>query len=149
MLVHYMFMIMLYFIYFYWYLFSRIGHGFVHEQRYPNKDWSIVMLASSIRLCSVLSFKAPEWFSISWQIASHSYMSLYMAFSRKYGIVWYHPASSKLWYLTTLPFVNFRKNWLARFGICSRVKPALFGLLCAWRRVRILRQQKAPKAKMN
>jgi hypothetical protein len=41
-------------------------------------------------------------------------MSLYMAFSRKYGTVWYHPASSKLWHLTTLPFVNFRKiDWHA------------------------------------
>jgi hypothetical protein len=36
-------------------------------------------------------------------------MSLYMAFSHKYGTVWYHPASSKLWYLTVLSFVNFRK----------------------------------------
>jgi hypothetical protein len=32
-----------------------------------------------------------------------------MDFSRKYGTVWYHPASSKLWHLTMLPFVNFRK----------------------------------------
>jgi hypothetical protein len=30
--------------------------------------------------------------------------------SRKYGTVWYHPASSKLWYLIALSFVNFRKN---------------------------------------
>jgi hypothetical protein len=29
-------------------------------------------------------------------------------YSRKYGTVWYHPASSKLWYLTTLSFVNFQ-----------------------------------------
>jgi hypothetical protein len=28
--------------------------------------------------------------------------------SRKYGTVWYHSASSKLWYLTTLSFVNFQ-----------------------------------------
>jgi hypothetical protein len=28
--------------------------------------------------------------------------------SRKYGTVWYHLASSKLWYLTTLSFVNFQ-----------------------------------------
>jgi hypothetical protein len=28
--------------------------------------------------------------------------------SRKYGTVWYHPASSKLWYLTTLSFINFQ-----------------------------------------
>jgi hypothetical protein len=30
--------------------------------------------------------------------------------SRKYGTVWYHPASSKRWYLTTLPFVNFQEK---------------------------------------
>jgi hypothetical protein len=105
---------MLYFIYFYCYLSSRIGHDFVHGQRYLNKDRSFVTLASSIRLCSVLCFEASEWFSICWQIASHSYMSLYMAFSRKYGTVWYHPASSKLWHLTAFPFVNFRKiDWHA------------------------------------
>jgi hypothetical protein len=37
-----------------------------------------------------------------------------MAFSRKYGTVWYHLANSKLWHLTVLSFVNFRKiNWHA------------------------------------
>jgi hypothetical protein len=103
---------MLYFIYYYCYLSSRIGHDLVYEQRYLDKDRSFVTLTSSIRLCSVLCFKAPEWFSICRQIASHSYMSLYMAFSRKYGTVWYHPTSFKLWHLTTLPFVNFRKiHW--------------------------------------
>jgi hypothetical protein len=30
--------------------------------------------------------------------------------SRKYGTVWYHPASSKLWYLTLLSFVNFQEK---------------------------------------
>jgi hypothetical protein len=30
--------------------------------------------------------------------------------SRKYGTVWYHPASSKLWYLTALSFVNFQEK---------------------------------------
>jgi hypothetical protein len=41
-------------------------------------------------------------------------MSLHMAFSRKYGTIWYHPASSKLWHLTMLPCANFRKiDWHA------------------------------------
>jgi hypothetical protein len=31
-------------------------------------------------------------------------------FSRKYGNVWYHPASSKLWHLTALSFVNFQEK---------------------------------------
>jgi hypothetical protein len=30
--------------------------------------------------------------------------------SRKYGTVWYHPASFKLWYLTLLSFVNFQEK---------------------------------------
>jgi hypothetical protein len=30
--------------------------------------------------------------------------------SRKYGTVWCHPASSKLWYLTALSFVNFQEK---------------------------------------
>jgi hypothetical protein len=29
---------------------------------------------------------------------------------RKYGTVWYHPASYKLWYLTALSFVNFQEK---------------------------------------
>jgi hypothetical protein len=112
MLIHHIFVIMLYFIYFYFYLFSRIGHDLGHEQCCLNKDRSFVMPTSSIRLCSILCFKVSEWCSICWQIASRSYMPLYMAFSRKYGTVWYHPTSSKLWHLTVLPFVNFRKiDW--------------------------------------
>jgi hypothetical protein len=54
-------------------------------------------------------------------------------FSRKYGTVWYHPASSKLWYLTVLSFVNFsgKIDWHV---ICSlRVRSQLSGLLCDWR----------------
>jgi hypothetical protein len=31
-------------------------------------------------------------------------------FSRKYGTVWHQPASSKLWYLTALSFVNFQEK---------------------------------------
>jgi hypothetical protein len=45
-----------------------------------NKDRSIVMLTSSVRLCYVLHFKASEWFLVCWQIASCSYVSSHMAF---------------------------------------------------------------------
>jgi hypothetical protein len=114
---------------------------FVHEQCYLNKDRSIVMLASSVRLCSILRFKAPEWFLICWHIASHSYMSSYMLSSRKYGTVWYHSASSKLWYLTTLSFVNFQGKLTRTLWNLLVCESSLFGLLCAWRKVRILRQQ--------
>jgi hypothetical protein len=40
-------------------------------------------------------------------------------FSRKYGTVWYHPASSKLWYLTALSFVNFQEKLTGTsFALC-------------------------------
>jgi hypothetical protein len=51
-------------------------------------------------------------------------------FSRKYGTVWYHPASSKLWYLTALSFVNFQEkiDWHV---ICSlRVWSQLCSACC-------------------
>jgi hypothetical protein len=47
---------------------------------YLDKDRFFVMLMSSVRLCSVLHFEAPEWFLVCWQIASYSYMSFHMAF---------------------------------------------------------------------
>jgi hypothetical protein len=59
---------------------TGIGHGLVHVHLYPNKDRSVVMLMSSIRLCYYLHFKAPEWFLVCWQIALYSYMSSHMAF---------------------------------------------------------------------
>jgi hypothetical protein len=52
----------------------------VHAILFKVKDRCIVMLASSVRLCSVSRFKAPEWFLVCWQIASYSYMSSHMAF---------------------------------------------------------------------
>jgi hypothetical protein len=41
-------------------------------------------------------------------------------FSRKYGTVWYHPASSKLWYLTAFSFVNFQEKLNGTsFALCA------------------------------
>jgi hypothetical protein len=41
-------------------------------------------------------------------------------FSRKYGTVWYHPASSKPWYLTALSFVNFQEKLTGTsFALCA------------------------------
>jgi hypothetical protein len=79
--------------------------------------------------------------SVCWQIALYSYMSSHLAFSRKYGTVWYNPASSKLWNLTTLSFVNFQGKLAGTFCDLFACEASLFGLLCAWREVRILRQQ--------
>jgi hypothetical protein len=57
---------------------------------------------------------------VLWQIAFYSYVSFHLAFSRKYGTVWYYPASSKLWYLTTLSFVNFQEKLTGTsFALCA------------------------------
>jgi hypothetical protein len=111
------------------------------KQRYLNKDRSFVMLTSCFGYILFSCFKAPEWYLNCWQIACCSYMSFYLAFSRKYGTVWYHPASSKFVSNYFSSFVSFQENWLARFGSGTCVKPASFGLMCAWREVLILRQQ--------
>jgi hypothetical protein len=42
-------------------------------------------------------------------------------YSRKYGTVWYHPARSKLWYLTTLSSVNFQEKLTGTSRDSSRV----------------------------
>jgi hypothetical protein len=61
--------------------------------------------------------------------------------SRKYGTVWYHPASSKLWNLTTVSFVNFQEKLTGTSWNLCACEASLFGLLCAWREVQILRKQ--------
>jgi hypothetical protein len=61
---------------------------------------------------------------------------------RKYGTVWYHPASSMFYliFFTSLS-VSGKIDWYASgFTPGSRVKPVLLGLLCAYREVLILRQ---------
>jgi hypothetical protein len=51
--------------------------------------------------------------------------------SRKYGTVWYHPASSKLWYLTALSFVNFQEKLTGTsFALCAC--EASFVRLAVW-----------------
>jgi hypothetical protein len=54
--------------------------------------------------------RLPEWswfFDRQLRIAA---CRLAWLLSRKYGTAWYHPVSSKLWYLTVLPFVNFQEK---------------------------------------
>jgi hypothetical protein len=65
MLVYCVFMIMLYFTYYSMLFITGIGHGLAHMHLDPNKDRSVVMLMSSIRLCYFLHFKAPEWFQFA------------------------------------------------------------------------------------
>jgi hypothetical protein len=108
MLVYYMFMLVLYFIY----LFNVGHHGdrsrSCARASLPKQRPIAVMLASSIRLCYFFLLKAPEWFQFIGRWLSIAICHLTWLCSRKYGTVWYHPASSKLWYLTTLSFVNFQ-----------------------------------------
>jgi hypothetical protein len=140
MFVYYIFMIMLYFIYCLTLFTARIGHCLVHVHLYPNKDRSIVMLTSSIRLCYLLHFKAPEWFQFAGRRLFIAICHLTWISSRKYGTVWYHPASSKLWNLITLSFVNFQGKLTGTSCDLFACEASLFGLLCAWREVQILRQ---------
>jgi hypothetical protein len=57
---------------------------------------------------------------VRWQIALYGYVSSHLALSRKYGTVWYHPASSKFWYLTALSFVNFQEKLTGTsFALCA------------------------------
>jgi hypothetical protein len=58
--------------------------------------------------------------------------------SHKYGTVWYHPASSKLWYLTAFSFVNFQEKLTGTSSLLfARAKPAcsaccVFGARCTF-----------------
>jgi hypothetical protein len=97
------------------------------------------MLTSFIRQCCFSSYKFPNAFS---SLANSFYIAmchLVWLLSRKYGTVWYHPASSKLWYLTALSFVNFQEKLTGTSPLLSaRVKPAcsaccVFGARCAFR----------------
>jgi hypothetical protein len=50
---------------------------------------------------------------------------------RKYGTVWYHPASSKLWYLTSSSFVNFQEKLTGTSSLLfARAKPAFRLAVC-------------------
>jgi hypothetical protein len=55
--------------------------------------------------------------------------------------VWYHPASSKFCLTILFPLSVSGKLTGTLSGFIACVKPASFGLLCAWREVLILRQQ--------
>jgi hypothetical protein len=84
-----------------------IGHGFVHVHLCSNKDRSPSCLRHPFGFVTFL-VASSRMISVYWQIAFYSY-AIWLC-SRKYGTVWYHPASSKLWYLTALSFVNFQEK---------------------------------------
>jgi hypothetical protein len=121
-------------------MFLIIGYGYMLYVAYSKIDLSS-RLRHAFGYILFSRFKVPEWYLICWQIAFRSYMSSYMAFPQIWNCLVPPGKFQALVFNYFSSFVNFRENWLAHFGICSCVKPALFGLLCAWRRVRILRQQ--------
>jgi hypothetical protein len=96
------------------------------------------MLTSFIQQYCFSFYKFPNGFS---SLANSFYIAmchLMWLLSRKYGTVWYHPASSKLWYLTALSFVNFQEKLTGTSSLLSaRVKPAcsaccVFGARCTF-----------------
>jgi hypothetical protein len=122
-------MSVLYFIYLIL-IFMEIGHNFARTSLLMRR-LVVVMLTSSIRQCS-FPFAVTRMVVVLWQIALHSYVSSCLAFfSRKYGTVWYHPASSKLWYSTALSFVNFQEKLTGTsFALCAC--EASFVRLAVW-----------------
>jgi hypothetical protein len=85
-------------------------------------------------------YKIPNGFSSLANSFSIAVCHLMWPFSRKYGTVWYHPASSKIWYLTALSFVNFQEKLTGTSSLLyARVKPAcsaccVFGARCTFLR---------------
>jgi hypothetical protein len=137
MLVYYMLTFALYFIH----LFNIVIMGSVIYRVYVllTKQRPIaIMLTSSIRQYRFSSHKFPSGFN---SLANSFYIAmchLVWLLSRKYGTVWYHPASSKLWYLTFLSFLNFQEKLTGTSSLLfARAKPAfsaccVFGARCTF-----------------
>jgi hypothetical protein len=97
-----------------------------------------IMLTSFIRQYCFSFYKFPNDFN---SLANSFFIAmchLVWLLSRKYGTVWYHPASSKLWYLTPLSFVNFQEKLTGTSSsLFARAKPAcsaccVFGARCTF-----------------
>jgi hypothetical protein len=124
MLVYYMFTFAFYFIH----LFNTVIMGSVIYRAYAllTKQTPIaIMLTSSIRQYYFSFYKFPNGFNSLANSFCIAMCHLVWLLSRKYGTVWYHPASSKLWYLTTLSFVNFQEKLTGTSSLLfARAKPA-------------------------
>jgi hypothetical protein len=89
------------------------------------------MLMSSIRQYRFSSYKFPSGFNSLANSFHIAMCHLVWLLSRKYGTVWYHPASSKLWYLTSLSFVNFQEKLTGTSSLLfARAKPAFRLAVC-------------------
>jgi hypothetical protein len=84
-----------------------------------------ILPTSSIRQYYFSFYKFPKGFNSLANSFCIAMRHLVWLFSRKYGTVWYHPASSKLWYLTILSFVNFQEKLTGTSSLLfARAKPA-------------------------
>jgi hypothetical protein len=131
-------MFALYFIH----LFNIVIMGSVMYRVYAllTKQRSIaIMLTSSIRQYRFSFRKFPSGFNSLANSFHIAMCHLVWLLSRKYGTVWYHPTSSKLWYLTSLSFVNFQEKLTSTSSLLfARAKPAcsaccVFGARCTFR----------------
>jgi hypothetical protein len=135
--VYHMFTFVLYFIH----LFNIFIMGSVVYRVYAllTKQRPIAILpTSSIRQYYFSFYKFPKGFNSLANSFCIAMRHLVWLFSRKYGTVWYHPASSKLWYLTILSFVNFQEKLTGMSSsLFARAKPAcsaccVFGARCTF-----------------
>jgi hypothetical protein len=117
---------------------TEIGHNIVCMHLWPNRDRLPSCLRHSFGSIVFPFYKFPNAFNSLENSFYIAMRHLVWLLSRKYGTVWYHPASSKLWYLTTLPFVNFQEKLTGTSPLLSaRVKPAcsaccVFGARCTF-----------------
>jgi hypothetical protein len=87
-----------------------IGHGPVHVHLCSNRDRSLSCLRHPFGNVTLFFYKSPNGFNLLADKLPIAMCHPIWLLSRKYGTVWYRPASSKLWYLTTLSFVNFQEK---------------------------------------
>jgi hypothetical protein len=87
-----------------------IGHDLMHVHLCPNKDRLPSCLRHPFGSIAFFFYKFPNGFQFIDRLLYIAMCHPIWLYGRKYGTVWYHPASSKLWYLTALSFVNFQEK---------------------------------------
>jgi hypothetical protein len=137
MLVYYMLTFALYFIH----LFNIVIMGSVIYRVYALIDQTKTDCHHAHVIHSAVFFFSHKFPTVFNSLANSFYIAmchLVWLLSRKYGTVWYHPTSSKLWYLTSLSFVNFQEKLTGTSSLLfARAKPAcsaccVFGVRCTF-----------------
>jgi hypothetical protein len=109
-----------------------IGHNIVCMYLLTKQRPIAVMLTSFIRQYWFSFYKFPNVFSSLANSFSIAMCHLMWLLSRKYGTVWYHPASSKSWHLTALSFVNFQEKLTGTSCYSLRVWSQLCSACCVF-----------------